>query len=132
MGRGYDNPFFVINEIPSTQDVGRSYGNTGFDWTPLSWLTVRETLGADYSNDQRLEAFPYTSTSQPVGSVTQGTFTNLEIDNNLTVAATKEWSQYFSTTLTLGQNLNSRRFDQKFATGTSLIAPSRFIHSYTQ
>ena len=132
VGRGYDNPFFVINDIPSTQNVGRSFGNTGFDWTPFPWLTVRETLGADYSNDQRLEAYPYTATAQPVGQVAQGTFTNLEIDNNLTASATKEWNPSLSTTLTLGQNLNSRRFDQKFATGTALIAPTPYTLSNTQ
>lgn len=132
VGRGYDNPFFVINNIPSTQNVGRSFGNAGFDWTPLSWLTVRETLGTDYSNDQRLEAYPFTATAQPVGRVTQGTLTNLEIDNNLTASAVKEWNPNFATTLTLGQNLNSRRYNQNFATGTQLIAPQPYNLSNTQ
>ncbi len=36
-GRGYDNPFFVANEVPTTATVDRYIGNIQIDWDPFSW-----------------------------------------------------------------------------------------------
>src|SRR6185436_11690304 len=45
--RVYDNPFWVMNIDKNTSNVGRTFGNLNVDWNPLSWLTVKETVGAD-------------------------------------------------------------------------------------
>ena len=121
--RGYDNPFFTINNPGNRSELGRFIGNVNLDWSPMGWLTFRYTLGSDYYADQRLEALPFTSSTNPVGQVTRLDITSLSIDHNLIAVGTHQFSPNMSGTLTLGQNLNSRRFRQTWAQGQNLNAP---------
>jgi TonB-linked SusC/RagA family outer membrane protein len=125
-GRGYDNPFFILNNNGSRSEVGRSIGNVTADWNPLDWLNVNYTLGADYYNDWRLESFPFTSSNYPSGRVIRADFNNLEIDHNLVAKATHDWGDNIQGTLTLGQNLNSRRNRSTINRGDGLNAPGPF------
>ncbi|MFL5576186.1 MAG: TonB-dependent receptor domain-containing protein, partial [Gemmatimonadaceae bacterium] len=124
--RGYDNPFFVLNNSGNTSNLGRFIGNVNADWTPLEWLTFRYTLGSDYYADRRVEALPFTSSSNPVGQVTRLDATNLEIDHNLLAIGRHQFSENVTASLTLGQNLNSRRFWQTWGQGQNLNAPQPF------
>ena len=53
--RAYDNPYFIVNNLKNTSDVGRSFGNVNIDYAAFPWLTLKYTLGADYSSDARVE-----------------------------------------------------------------------------
>jgi TonB-linked SusC/RagA family outer membrane protein len=122
--RGYDNPFFSLNSDGNKSELGRFLGNLTGEWTPLDWLKVNETVGADYYNDWRLEALPLTSSGDPIGLVTREDINNLELDHNLTATASHTFSPSFAGTLTLGQNLNSRRRRDTFIQGEQLKAPT--------
>jgi TonB-linked SusC/RagA family outer membrane protein len=122
----YDNPFFVLDNPGNRSELGRSVANLTADWTPLEWLTVNETLGADYYNDWRLEALPLTSGGDAVGNVTRNDLNNLEIDHNLIATAKHTFGTNTDLTFTVGQNLNSRRLRQTFAFGEQLIAPTPY------
>lgn len=126
IGRGYyDNPFFVLNSPGNRSELGRSIANINLDWQALDWLRVQYTLGGDYYNDSRLEALPLTSAGDPNGSVTRFDINNLEIDHNLIASAKHGFrGDNILTTLTLGQNLNSRRYRNLFDFGETLIAPA--------
>ena len=87
---------------------------------------MKETLGADYYNDDELRGVPVTSATDVQGDVLRTTINNLEIDHNLTAAATHDFGDNVNTTLTLGQNLNSRRFREASTFGTGLLAPQPF------
>jgi len=122
----YDNPFFVLDNPGNRSELGRSVANLTADWTPLEWLSVNETLGADYYNDWRLESLPLTSGGDAVGNVTRNDLNNLEIDHNLIATAKHTFGTNTDLTFTVGQNLNSRRLRQTFAFGEQLIAPTPF------
>jgi TonB-linked SusC/RagA family outer membrane protein len=123
----YDNPFFVLNSPGNRSELGRSIANINASYQALDWLRLQYTLGGDYYNDSRLEALPLTSAANPNGTVTRLDMNNLEIDHNLIAAARQHFrNDNINTTLTVGQNLNSRRFRQLFAFGEQLIAPSPF------
>ena len=68
--RGYDNPFFTLDNPANRSELGRFLGNVKADWVPTAWLALSETFGADNYTDSRVEALPYTSSSDPVGNVT--------------------------------------------------------------
>jgi len=125
-GRGYDNPFFVLNRDLATGRVGRVYGDVNASYLPVSWLKVQEVLGVDYSNDERLEALAQSSSGFPGGQVTEADYKHLQVDQNLTATASYTVSPTFSGTVTLGQGLNSRTQRQIETTGNNLIAPSPF------
>jgi TonB-linked SusC/RagA family outer membrane protein len=122
----YDNPFFVLDNPGNRSELGRSVANVTADWTPLEWLSVNETLGADYYNDWRLEALPLTSGADAVGNVTRNDLNNLEIDHNLIATAKHTFGTNTDLTFTVGQNLNSRRLRQQFTFGEQLIAPTPY------
>ncbi|MFL5595416.1 MAG: SusC/RagA family TonB-linked outer membrane protein [Gemmatimonadaceae bacterium] len=121
--RSYDNPFFTLNNQGNKSELGRFIGNVNLDYNPLSWLAVKYTLGGDSYSDWRLEGLPQSSSGFPTGRVVRLDINNLEIDHNLIATATKSWTPRIGTTLTLGQNLNSRRQRQTTVLGTTLIAP---------
>ena len=124
--RGYDNPFFVLNRDVATGQVGRTFGNVNADYSPNDWFTIRETLGADYYGDERLEALPLTSSTFPQGRVSRLDLVNLIIDHNLVATATRTFSPNLGGSLTLGNNIQSRHYKQLFEQGSVLIAPSPF------
>ncbi len=127
VARGYDNPFFVVNRFANTAVVGRTIGNVTGEYSANDWLTFQYTGGADYYADERLEGLPLTSsTTGGIGQVLRADFTNLVLDHNLVATARHEFNPNMSGTLTLGQNLTSRRFKQLFAKGSGLIAPAPF------
>jgi TonB-linked SusC/RagA family outer membrane protein len=124
--RGYDNPFFVLNEDLNTSQLSRTYGNVNISYDPFDWLNVKETFGADYYNDHRLEGFPLTSSGQPTGQVYRTDFTNYQLDQNLIATATHTFNPNFAGSLTIGQNVNSRNFQQVRVLGITLVAPQPF------
>ncbi|HET7601346.1 MAG TPA: SusC/RagA family TonB-linked outer membrane protein [Gemmatimonadales bacterium] len=125
--RGWDNPFFVLYENEATADVGRTFGNINAEWTPAGWLKFNYTLGADYSNDERLEANAQSSASPAVGGrLTTGKITNYQIDHNLTGTLSYRLSPAVAGTFTLGQNLNSRNSRYLANVGRAFIAPAPF------
>ena len=119
----YDNPFFVLNSTGNRSELGRTISNFNVDWRPLTWLTVKETLGGDYYSDSRLQALPLTSANDAAGSVIRAEQTNLVIDHNLIASATGSRGENLSGTITIGQNLNSRRYRALSSQGEGLIAP---------
>ncbi len=122
----WDNPFYVLNEAENPQQVDRTLGNVGFNWTPLNWLTVNYTLGADFSADDRLEGRPEQSGGAAPAAgpaVVRWQFTDRIIDHNLTATARREWSENVRTSFLLGQNLNQQSRRQVYVQGNGLVAP---------
>lgn len=120
----YDNPFFVLDNPGNRNELGRSISNVNADWNPLGWLNVKETLGGDYYSDWRIEALPLTSQAAPTGRVIRFDINNLIIDNNLIGTATHSFGDNLDATLTVGQNMNSRRYRDNYDNGLALIAPN--------
>ncbi|PYO44808.1 MAG: hypothetical protein DMD33_01755 [Gemmatimonadetes bacterium] len=130
--RGYDNPFWVLNQQLNTANVGRVYGNVNADYVPLAWLKFNYTLGADYASDERLEGCPIGSTDVCTkGRVISAKIVNYQIDHNLTGTAKYTLSQDFGGTITVGQNLNTRNVRFLGATGRTLVSPTPFKLSNT-
>jgi TonB-linked SusC/RagA family outer membrane protein len=122
----WDNPFYVLNEAENPQQVDRTLGNIGFNWTPISWLRVNYTLGADFSADDRLEGRPEQSGGAAPAAgpaVVRWQFTDRIIDHNLTATAERQWTDNVRTSVLLGQNLNQQSRRQIFTQGNGLVAP---------
>ena len=126
LARGYDNPLFVAYEHKSRMELGRVIGNVNLGYVPTDWLNFSYTLGGDYFADWRLEALPLSSSGFAEGQVLRADIINYSLDHNLVGRATHTFSDNVSGTLTIGQNLNSRRYRQSYVTGLTLIAPEPF------
>lgn len=126
VGRGYDNPFFVVNEDANQGELNRVYGNVNADFEATDWLSLKYSLGGDYYTDSRLDGLAQTSSTFAGGLVFRNEINNYSIDHNLLATAEHTFSPSFTGALTLGQNINVRRFRQVLNTGQTLIAPQPF------
>jgi TonB-linked SusC/RagA family outer membrane protein len=127
LDRIFSNPFFVLNEEPNTQQASRSLGNVNLEYLANAWLKFNYTLGADYTNDERLEGCPAECTGGALGGrITEGKVVDYQIDHNLTGTANWNVSDNLGGTVTLGQNLNARNFRTFSVVGRGLIAPQPF------
>ena len=126
-GRGYDNPFWIANEIGNTANVGRTFGNVNLQYTPFNCLEVRYMLGGDYTADQRQTVFPKSSSDFPDGRIIRADFVTFELDSNLLATATRQLSEFALGSLTIGQNLNHREFDQYRINGATLIEGTNLL-----
>jgi TonB-linked SusC/RagA family outer membrane protein len=122
-GRGYDNPFFTLNNPGNRNELGRVIGNVRLNYTPLTWLTVNYVLGADNFAEDRRQSLPLTSSGRPDGQVFQFTQSQLQVDHQLTATGRRDFGQNLTASLTLGQNLNQRRYRSTLVQGNTLVAP---------
>jgi TonB-linked SusC/RagA family outer membrane protein len=122
--RGFDNPFFAINEHPNTGEVGRVYGNINWNWQAFDWLTVNHTIGADYANDDRTEAFHVSAAGAAAGGqLNRWQFYDRMLDHNLVATATFNVREGIGGSFSLGQNLNERYFRQIEVAAQTFVAP---------
>jgi TonB-linked SusC/RagA family outer membrane protein len=119
--RGYDNPFWVSNEIVNTADVDRTFGNINIDYTPFPWLSLRYLLGADFAKDDRLTVFPKSSSTRPDGLIDKAELVDEVFDHNLLATVQHTFSPDFATSVTVGQNLNQTKFRRFQVDGFNLI-----------
>lgn len=130
-GRGYDNPFWVIDRQLNTSLVGRSLGNVNLNYTPLSWFSASYSLGADYTSDERLEAIPKSSTDFPAGRVRRANFVTYALDQLLNTNFTKIWRDGLETRVSVGTEFNSQRQQNDRVVGTNLVADFPFALTNT-
>ena len=125
------SPMFLAFEQPNLTELSRVMGNTSLTWTPLSWLKIDETVGADSYADSRMSGWPYGVVFKATGEVDRIDFNHLELDHSLVGVAHQDIRPWWSNTLTLGHNLNSRRNRILTANGVGMIAPQPFSLSNT-
>ncbi|HEV3485238.1 MAG TPA: TonB-dependent receptor, partial [Vicinamibacterales bacterium] len=121
--RGFDNPFYAINENELTGQTGRFFGNITANYRPLSWLAVNWTLGGDYTSDDRTYAYGQAASGTAGGQMERWQYYDRIIDHNLTVSGTHQFNPNINTVVTLGQNLNETYFRQIDVLGQTWIAP---------
>src|SRR6185503_17014662 len=117
----------TLFEELNQQQANRSFGNVSAEYLANNWLKFNYTLGADYSNDERLEACPAECSDVAVGGrVTEGKIVNYQLDHNLTATATYRLFEQLGGTFTIGQNLNARNVRTFSVVGRGLKSPKPF------
>ncbi len=127
--RGFDNPFWVLNEHINTSVVARTIANVKLDYEPYDWLNLSYTLGSDFSFDDRLTVLPPGTSGVPDGYIRHTDMTNQQVDNN--VIATVELGQWIekfndniSGTFMGGYNQNSRMYKRYQVDGQDMGHPT--------
>ena len=124
--RGFDNPFYAINEHELLGETGRYFGNVTASYRPFSWLSANWTLGGDYNSDDRTFAYGIAASGLAGGQLERWQFYDRIIDHNLTVTGTHQFNPNVSTSVTLGQNLNETYFRQIDVVAATFIAPKPY------
>ena len=125
--RIFNNPFFTLYQELNDQKANRAFGNINAEYIVNNWLKFNYTLGADYSQDERLEGCPAECSDVATGGrITEGRITDYQLDHNLTGTTNWHRGENFAGTLTLGQNLNARNYRTFSVIGRGLVAPQPF------
>lgn len=119
--RGFDNPFWVANEMPNSANVNRTFGNVNLDYTPANWLRLNYTLGADFSSDDRRSLFPKSSSDTPEGKVIRANLRNFQIESRFLATLNHNFGENAVGSLSLGQNLNHSEFNRYQTNAFNLI-----------
>ena len=125
--RTFDNPFFTLNEELNDGKAARTFGNVNAEYAANDWLKFNYIIGADYSNDERLEGCPAECSDVATGGrITEGKLVNYLINSNLTGTANWSAGSNFAGTFTLGQALSANNYRSFSVVGRGLIATKPF------
>ncbi len=119
--RGYDNPFWISNEILNDAKVNRTFGNLRLDWDPWTWLNVSNIFGVDYSDDARFTLFPKSSSDFPDGRLIRASLNQFNLDNSLFITASGDLSTDVLGQITVGQNIRQNDFQRFQTEGQNVI-----------
>jgi len=120
-----DNPRYLMETSSLIDDVNRWIGNATLNWSPKEWVNVTYAAQIDNYSDQRNR---YVGADLDGGSQVGGFILNQNInftglESNLLVAFTKDWSDDFTTDLTLGHQISDSKREYAQARGEGLNVP---------
>ncbi|WP_047415807.1 SusC/RagA family TonB-linked outer membrane protein [Cellulophaga sp. Hel_I_12] len=120
-----DNPRYLMETSSLVDDVNRWVGNTTFNWTPKEWINITYAAQIDnYSdNRNRFVGADLDGGSQVGGFILNQNINFTALESNFLAAFTKDWSDDFTTELTLGHQISDSKREYNEARGESLNVP---------
>jgi TonB-linked SusC/RagA family outer membrane protein len=140
-GGGYDNPYWTINKNPFNDEVNRVYGFASVTYDVTNWLNIFYRLGSDAYSDHRQQVFAINSRTAPAGRIYLEKHNYRHINSDLWVTASRTFSEKFSGSLLVGNNLFSKSYNKLYTQGDGFTfadfnhisnAQSVFSRDYTE
>ena len=125
-GGGYDNPYWVANNISFNEDVNRFTGNINLDVKFNDLFTLRYNAGVDWFNRRFNEKFKIGSRTVPTGYYSEDSDYQTIINSDLLLIFQKDITDDFNVQLTLGNNFYSSYSKTLFADATGLSIPDYY------
>lgn len=119
-GTGYDNPYWVINNAPYTDEVNRLLGNVDLTYDLTKWMSINAKVGTDVYQDNRVQKFEINSRTAPAGRVIDDRYTYRNLDAYLTVLGNTAINQDLTFGYTFGGNLYTSQLDNLTVQGDGL------------
>ncbi|WP_026995556.1 SusC/RagA family TonB-linked outer membrane protein [Flectobacillus major] len=114
-----NNPFWVLDNVYNKSTVNRFIPIMTFAYTPTSWLTVTERLGADiYGQQDKYKEAP-SSTLATLGRIIEQNTTFRRFNHDLIISANKTFGDFEINGL-LGNNVTSIYSQYHYMRGTGL------------
>ncbi len=104
-GGGYDNPYWVANEITFEQKVDRFMGNLFFDWQANNWFSLHYSVGTDLYTRRYQDYFPVNSAAHRTGQLIEYYSYNQIVNSDLLLNFKHKLNDDIDLRLTLGHNL---------------------------
>ncbi|MEJ2006012.1 MAG: TonB-dependent receptor plug domain-containing protein, partial [Cyclobacteriaceae bacterium] len=123
----YDNPYWIINNIPFYDNVDRVTGYITAQYELTDWMKFSYKLGLDYFSEENLNAFDIGSADTPAGSVTQTNRVNTDINSDFLILINKDFNNDLNLSATFGHNYFSSERTVNQAVGNTLGAQG-FYH----
>jgi TonB-linked SusC/RagA family outer membrane protein len=115
-----NNPYWLLDNTGFVSKVNRFLPIASVTYTPLSWLTVTERLGADMYTDQSdlHEAKGIVGSASEEGRVVNRRQLFRQYNNDIIIEARKQFTNDLFTSFVLGNNIFAQT--SEYSTGTGL------------
>lgn len=114
-----NNPFWVLDNVYNKSTVNRFIPIMTFTYSPLSWLTVTERLGADIYGEQSKYKEAPSSTLATLGRIIEQNTNFRRFNHDLIISANKDFGNFELNAL-LGNNVTSIYTQNHYIKGTGL------------
>ncbi|WP_165748127.1 SusC/RagA family TonB-linked outer membrane protein [Cellulophaga sp. Z1A5H] len=120
-----DNPRYLMETSSLIDDVNRWVGNATFNWAPKDWVTITYAAQVDNYSDKRnrFVGADLDGGSQVGGFILNQNINFTALESNFLIAFNKDWSDKFTTDLTLGHQVSDSKRDYAEARGEGLNVP---------
>lgn len=122
-GVGYDNPYWVANEINYADETNRLFGNFTVDWTIIKDLKLTYRGGLDYNNYYSTNNFAVHSNAYPSGYSSPANAFTMDLNEDLFANYKINLSPDFTLTALVGLNWFEHRYKNVQAEANGLIIP---------
>jgi TonB-linked SusC/RagA family outer membrane protein len=119
-GGGYDNPYWVINQCPYTDEVNRLIGNVDLTYDFNKFLSINAKVGTDVYQDNRIQKFEINSRTNPAGRIIDDRYSYRNIDAYLTALGTTNLTPDITLGYTFGGNIYTSLLDNLTVQGDGL------------
>jgi len=119
-GGGYDNPYWIVNNTPFTDEVNRFFGNITAKYDFTDWLAFQTTLGTDFYTDNRVQRFEIGSRNAAAGQVIEDNYNKKLTDFYFTLLGNTSLNDDFSLGYNFGLNLFEENLKNTFVQGDGL------------
>ena len=125
-GGGYDNPYWVANNIKFDEDINRFTGNVNIKVKFNELLTLQYNGGIDWFNRRWVNQFKIGSRNFPDGFL--GEFYSFQsvINSDLLLILQKDITENFDVSLTLGNNFYSSYYKDLYGDANGLEIPDYY------
>jgi TonB-linked SusC/RagA family outer membrane protein len=119
-GVGYDNPYWIINNTPYTDEVNRFLGNVDLTYDVVKGLSINAKVGTDIYQENRLQKYEINSRAVPGGRLVDDRYTYRNLDAYLTALGTIALTKDLNMNYTVGGNLYGAYLDNLTVQGDGL------------
>ncbi len=119
-GGGYDNPYWVINNAPFTDNVNRFTASLGLDYKINDWMSFNANIGLDTYSDARSQFFDIGSRSLPAGGIFLDDYNYTHMDSYFNLNGNVDLSESFNFGYVVGANIYSEEYTQHYTQGDDL------------
>lgn len=127
--KGYDNPYWTVNNNPLKDKVDRLIGNIGFEWDIVDNLKMKYKLGIDVYTDKRKMHFAINSNAASTGQIQLDEHFNRDINSDLILSYNKQINDNIQLTLMAGLNMFDSYYQQNYEEGNGIVVP-KFYNIY--
>ncbi|MDE3741567.1 SusC/RagA family TonB-linked outer membrane protein [Maribacter polysaccharolyticus] len=119
-GGGYDNPYWIINNAPRTDEVNRFVGSVGFNYKFTDWLNLAGNIGVDAYSDDRVQFFDIGSRTNVAGTIILDNYNYRHTDNYFNLNGNVDLSDKLNFGYLIGTNIYSERVTETYVQGDEL------------
>lgn len=124
-----NNPFWIINKNKFTGGLERTILSETLSYEPVSWVTLSNTFGLDYSTDGRRQTTSVGTFGDLKGSYYTDSYYTQILNNDFMITATRNIMPDLEMKVILGHNIYQRYVEYNGFTGKELTVRDLYVPS---